>query len=134
VLGVLILVALPWWRPADSLAGRVGLLTYAPSGLATKLAELAPPGARVVVPQTWGSWFEWAAPDALYFIDSRFELYPADVWTDEAAVRRGGAEAAEVLRRREAHFVVMPPGQLAPGWGWAQVFSDASGSIFVRLR
>ena len=29
-----IVAALPWWRPADPLTGRVGLLSYAPSGLA----------------------------------------------------------------------------------------------------
>ena len=81
VLGALVVVALPWWRPPDPLTGRQGLLTYAPSGLAQAVAGL-PAGARVVTPQTWGSWFEWAAPDAHYFIDSRFELFPADVWAD----------------------------------------------------
>ena len=95
VLGVAIVAALPWWRPADPLTGRAGLLSYAPSGLAAKVAELAGPGARVVVPQTWGSWFEWAAPEQAYFIDSRFELFPADVWADYAALagprRRRGA-------------------------------------------
>src|SRR4051812_11606443 len=34
VLGVLVVGALPWWRPADPLTGRVGLLNYAPSRLA----------------------------------------------------------------------------------------------------
>ena len=41
VLGVAIVAALPWWRPADPLTGRAGLLSYAPSGLAAKVAELA---------------------------------------------------------------------------------------------
>ena len=41
-------------------------------------------------PQTWASWFEWAAPEPAYFIDSRFELFPADVWDDYDAVARGG--------------------------------------------
>ena len=91
VLGVAIVAALPWWRPADPLTGRAGLLSYAPSGLAAKVSELAGPGARVVVPQTWGSWFEWAAPEQAYFIDSRFELFPADVWADERCSRRAAA-------------------------------------------
>ena len=41
VFGLAIVVALPWWRPADPLTGRVGLLSYAPSGLAH-----GPPGHR----------------------------------------------------------------------------------------
>ena len=39
LLGVLIVVALPWWRPPDPLAGRQGLLSYAPSGLASAVAQ-----------------------------------------------------------------------------------------------
>ena len=68
VFGIAILVALPWWRPSDLLTGRVGLLTYAPSGLAEAVRDRAQPGDRVFLPQTWASWFEWAAPDAGYFL------------------------------------------------------------------
>ena len=60
VFGIAILVALPWWRPADPLTGRAGLLTYAPSGLAEAVRDRAQPGDRVFLPQTWASWFEWA--------------------------------------------------------------------------
>ena len=49
------------------------------------------PGDRVFVPQAWASWFEWAVPDARYFLDSRFELYPAAVWQDYGAIASGGA-------------------------------------------
>ena len=64
VFGVAILAALPWWRPQDPLTGRVGLLTYAPSGLAQAVRDATKPGDRVFMPQTWASWFEWAAPDS----------------------------------------------------------------------
>ena len=87
-------------------AGRSpGAARLAPSRLAQAVAEL-PAGARVVTPQTWGSWFEWAAPDARYFIDSRFELFPAEVWTILDAARdrcrrgRRGAGSLAGGRRR----------------------------------
>ena len=132
VLGVAIVAALPWWRPADPLTGRVGLLSYAPSGLAAKVAELAVAGDRVVVPQTWGSWFEWAAPDQAYFIDSRFELFPADVWEDYAALQ--GPDAGEVLDRWAADLIVVPAGGPMPSGPWDRVWEDADGTILVRAR
>jgi hypothetical protein len=130
VLAVLIVMALPWWRPSDPLTGRVGLLSYAPSGLAARVAELAGPGMRVVVPQTWGSWFEWAAPDAKYFIDSRFELFPADVWADYAALI--GPAKADGLDGWAVDEVVVPAGGPIPSRGWRQIYADVDGSILVR--
>ena len=129
-LGVAIVVTLPWWRPADPLTGRAGLLSYAPSGLAVKVAELAGTGARVVVPQTWGSWFEWAAPEQAYFIDSRFELFPADVWAEYAALQ--GLGVGEVLDRWAVDLVVVPSGGDEPGEGWSRAWEDADGLILVR--
>ena len=110
MFGLAILVALPWWRPADPLTGRVGLLSYAPSGLAQAVRDTARPGDRVVTPQTWASWFEWAAPDPGYFLDSRFELFPAPVWDDYDAIERGGAGAQAVLDRWGVNIVVLPAG------------------------
>ena len=132
VLGLAIVAALPWWRPTDPLTGRTGLLSYAPSGLAAKVAELADAGARVVVPQTWGSWFEWAAPEQAYFIDSRFELFPADVWADHAALQ--GPGAGEVLDRWAADVVVVPAGEAMPSGPWDRAWEDADGTILVRAR
>ncbi len=131
-LGVAIVIALPWWRPADQLTGRAGLLSFAPSGLAAKVAELAAPGTRVVVPQTWGSWFEWAAPDQAYFIDSRFELFPVGVWEDYAVLQ--GPRAGDVLDRWGADMIVVPTGESIPVGPWDRVWADPDGTILVRAR
>jgi hypothetical protein len=131
VLILLIVVALPWWRPLDPLTGRAGLLSYAPSGLATRLAEVAAPGSRVVVPQTWGSWFEWAVPGARYFIDSRFELYPSSVWDDYVAL--AGASGPDVLKRWSPDLLVVRAGEEPPN-GWTQLFEDTDGGIYKRVR
>jgi hypothetical protein len=128
MLGILIIVALPWWRPPDPLTGRTGLLSYAPSGLAQELRSTVTTGQRVVVAQTWGSWFEWAVPQAAYFVDSRFELFPAAVWADYDAIS-GGDPAP--LDSWLVDVVVASPSWDAPD-GWRAQYSDADGVIWVR--
>ncbi len=89
------------------------------------------PGTRVFVPQTWASWFEWAAPGAAYYLDSRFELFPADVWDDYAAIVAGGPGAQAALDRRSVEALVVPAGT-APLDGWQAVYEDADGVLLVR--
>jgi hypothetical protein len=132
MLGFAIIAALPWWRPSDLLTGRRGLLTYAPSGLAVALRAVVTRGTRVFVPSTWGSWFEWAVPDARYFVDSRFELYPADVWSDLDAIEAGGAMADAVLQRRGVAVVLLPAGSTPLGGTWVTRYRDSDGSLLVR--
>jgi hypothetical protein len=132
LLAVVVLAALPWWRVADPLTGRRGLLTYAPSGLAVAQRSVVAPGARVVVPQTWGSWFEWAVPGALYLVDARFELFPAAVWSDLDAIDAGGAGAATILDRWHVDALVLPAGAPEPAGAWTKAYADADGEILVR--
>jgi hypothetical protein len=132
VFGLAIVAALPWWRPADPLTGRAGLLSYAPSGLARAVGTQVPSGARVFLPQTWASWFEWAAPEPTYYLDSRFELFPAEVWADYAQIANGGAAAADALDQWAVDAVVLPAGADAPPGQWTIVFEDAEGAILRR--
>ncbi len=132
VLAVAVLAALPWWRPSDPLTGREGLLSYAPSGLASALRQHVGAGSRVFVPQTWGSWFEWAVPDATYFVDSRFELFPASIWATDDALAGGGAPASAALDRWQVQAVVLPEGWPAPAGAWTTAYRDAAGSILLR--
>ncbi len=132
LLAILVVAALPWWRPGDPLTGRNGLLSYAPSGLAQALEGIAGPGARVLVPQSWGSWFEWSVPQATFLVDARFELFPDDVWTDLFAVEQGGSGADATLQRRGVGVLVLPAGGNAPGGGWTIAYRDDDGAILVR--
>ena len=83
------------------------------------------------MPQTWSSWFEWAVPEAAYFVDSRFELYPAEIWVDLNTISGGGAAAGDVLDRRQVEVMVLPASWMPPAGAWTTVYSDAAGSILV---
>ena len=132
LLGVLVVAALPWWRPADPITGRTGILSYAPSGIAAELRTRAPAGTRVLAAQTWTSFLEWAVPDARYFLDSRFELFPADVWADRETIAAGGPDADAALAGLGVELLVLPAGTDLGLTGWTVAYADVDGEILVR--
>jgi hypothetical protein len=132
ILALAIVAALPWWRPSDPLTGRVGLITYAPTAITQALLARVKPGDRVVVPQPWASWFEWAAPEQAYFVDSRFELFPVQVWEDDDRVQWGGAGAAEVLDRWRVDAMIIAPDWAMPDGPWTVAYSSDEGKILLR--
>ncbi len=138
VLAAAIVIALPWWRPADPLTGRQGLLSYAPSGLALALRDHVRPGDRVFVPQAWASWFEWSVPEARYFMDSRFELFPPEVWRDYAAVASLSAGGQDALERHRIVFALTEANTTVPiemlAAGWIVRYADVDGTILEAPR
>ena len=65
--------------------------------LTDAVREAAAPGDRLLVPQPWASWFEFATPDLPVAVDSRIELFPNDVWADYLTVTQGGDGWEDVL-------------------------------------
>ena len=136
-LAALVVALQPIWRPAPTLAGPDGLLVDAPTGLAAALRNDATAADRVVVPQRWASWFEWAAPGVPVMVDSRIEVEPPSAWSDYLVIAAGGPGALETLARIRASLVVVDrrdQGALlrtleAPGSGWRVVTEDADGAI-----
>ncbi len=91
------------------------------------------PATACSPPQTWASWFEWAAPAPSYFLDSRFELFPAPVWDDYDAITQGGHDAAEeALDRWGVNVIVLPADADPPPGVWATVYRDKEGSLLLR--
>ena len=89
---------LPVWRPTDpDLGVPQGVLSQAPPGLTDAVRAAAAPGERLLVPQPWASWFEFATPDLPVAVDSRIELFPNEVWADYLTVTQGGDGWEEVL-------------------------------------
>ncbi len=95
----------------------------------------AKPGERVLNPQVWGSWFEFAVPSVLVAIDSRIEFFPPEVWAAYDTATGGDDQAAQI----HAWNVTIVG---APSWdqrlheplqqiGWRTAYQDDDGSIMV---
>jgi hypothetical protein len=140
VVGLIVafcVILLPAWRPVDPRVGApADLIGDAPPGVTAALRDLVKPGERILNPQRWGSWFEFAVPDALVAIDSRIEVFPADVWTDNEVIRNGGPLWQETLARLNPDLIVATSDEGAfvariEAAGWRNAFHDDLGTILV---
>lgn len=121
-----------------------GVLVHAPHGVTSVLRSLATREDRVWAPQLWGSWLELAVPAAPVALDSRIELFPADLWADADMVAAAREGWQGVLDRRAATIVVVAAPDAAllaaaradPGWREVPVPQPsggrADGAVFVR--
>jgi hypothetical protein len=120
---------LPWWRPVE--------LGHAPSGLVAAVREAVPPQSRLIVHQSYASWFEYALPDRPVFVDSRIELYERSTWSDYLAIQAGRADWPQIVDRWQADAIVARRSwRLIPfireDPAWRLVFEDEDGFVFVR--
>jgi hypothetical protein len=129
---------LPFWRPLDpGTRTPVGLLTDAPSAVTAALRQVVRPGDRIFNAQAWGSWLEYAFPEATVAVDSRVEFFPPAVWRDYERVMRGEGDVPADLLDRGVRFVAVEAGapldtiRLASA-GWTLVRTDLDGSVLVR--
>jgi hypothetical protein len=141
IVAVLVLAGialLPVWRPTDpGLQAPSGVVGNAPPGITAALRDQAARGDRVFNPQPWGSWLVFALPDQPVAIDSRIELFPAQVWEDYETVTSGGAGWQALLTSWAVQFVVVPERDDAfldrlVADGWQVTFSDDDGSVLAR--
>ena len=137
-IAVVAVVLLPIWRPLDpGTRAPTGLLSDAPSGVTGALREVVAPGDRIFNPQRWGSWFEYASPEALVAVDSRVELIPTDVWSRYERIRSGAPGWQTDLDTMAVDYVVAMPGDMAFGdrlieAGWITAYAGADGSLLTR--
>jgi hypothetical protein len=134
---IAVVMLLPFWRPVDPVTDApVSTLTDAPPRLTQALREIARPGDRVLNPQIWGSWFEFAVPEVLVAADSRIEIFPSTVWNELEEVSLGIGDWQDRLRRWEVSIVVTAAddvgfvGRLST-LGWRQIHTDQDGVILV---
>jgi hypothetical protein len=138
LIGLLAMAFLPWWRAGDEDAS-LRLLDHAPPGVTAALRGVLEPRDRMFNPQIWGSWFEFALPEHLVFVDPRIEVFPARVWLDYDSVSAGAEGWQDVLDRWKVTVVVAErtqQGQLIPRIredpGWRLVHEDEDGLVFLR--
>jgi hypothetical protein len=136
-LVVACVLLLPAWRPSDpGLNAPSGVVGHAPPGVTAALRDIARPADRLLNPQPWGSWFEFAMPDVVVAIDSRIEVFPPEVWEDYETVTGGGEGWSEILDRWGVTIVVVPAEDEAfaerlSGAGWRAEFQDDDAIVFV---
>lgn len=140
LLGVLVLacvLALPSGRPTvPGAIAPADLVAPAPAGITATLRDLAAPGDRVFNPQLWGSWFEYALPDLLVAVDSRIEMFPAEVWARYESVAAGVGDWEGQLDQWGVSFVVTLAKDTAfadrlSAAGWHELYRDADGAVFA---
>jgi len=153
VIAILVIAGialLPVWRPIGPAGVPLGTLSYAPQGIAaalrqgmdrTKISGICggPSTNRMWVPQVWASWFEPAAPDWKYEVDSRIEVFPSYAWTDYDTVEGGDPFYSVLFACRHAYtwIVTMPTDTallhaLSISGTWVPVYEDADGTIWAR--
>jgi hypothetical protein len=99
VLGLLLLLGLPWVKPA-LLPPSVGALLSEDTPVAAVERLRAGPARprHLFHSEGFGSYLMWAAPEQPVFIDTRIELYPYEQWRDY--INLGQANNVEELLRK----------------------------------
>jgi hypothetical protein len=133
-------VELPWARDRiDPASGSSALLGFAPQVLVDATARSVPPDARLFVSQPLASWFEFALPSNLVFVDSRIELFPDRVWDDYLLVMSAREGWQSILDRWQVQAVIlqdedtMLESRIAHDPGWRLIAQNDDGSMFVRV-
>jgi hypothetical protein len=101
------------------------------------LREATEPGDNVFNPQPWGSWFEFAVPEARYALDSRIEFFPPEVWDQYEGVVVGADGWQKRLDDWNVAAIVLQVEDVAfrdrlVAAGWTETYRDDDGSVFVR--
>ncbi len=137
ILVIVGIAALPVWRPVDPKLGTpAGVVGTAPPGITAALRDLVQPGDRLLAPQPWGSWFEFALPEASVAVDSRIELIPAAAWDGAERIASGSSGWEDTLKDWGVTIVVAAPDQTEmikrlEANGWRQAFHDEDGTVLV---
>jgi hypothetical protein len=100
VIGLLLLLALPWVKPALGLPPELGSVLSPDTPIAAVAALQADPHrpARLFHEMSYGSYMIWSAPEQKVWADPRIELYPLEQWFDYQLLS-GGAESERLLKK-----------------------------------
>jgi hypothetical protein len=137
-LALIGIALLPMWRPLEPGTGApAGVLDHAPAGITAELRGRIAPGDRILNPQVWGSWFEYAVPAAQYAVDSRIELFAAETWEQYAALNNGSAGWQAALHDWDPDVIVVLSDMTSMAErleksGWTRSFTDTDGIILER--
>ena len=112
----------------------------APAGVTATIGYSWPyPVTRCSTRRRGYRWFEYALPHVLVAVDSRVELFPAEVWQQYEAVGNGAGDWRTQLERLDVAFVVTTAREVAfaerlLSAGWTELYRDADGAVFGGPR
>ncbi|MEI6777881.1 MAG: hypothetical protein WCK70_13355 [Chloroflexales bacterium] len=141
VIGLLLLLALPWIKPTLGLPPEVGSLFSPDTPVAAVdflKAESQRP-ARLFHEMGYGSYLIWADPRQKVWADPRIELYPLEQWLDYQRLS-GGIRADELLAKYDVDGLLLSNknqdslveyAQARPQV-WEQRYADEETTYFVR--
>jgi hypothetical protein len=141
VIGLLLLLALPWVKPSLGLPPQLGNLLDPMTPVAAT-AELEADGdrpQRLFHSMGYGSYLIWAAPEQKVWADPRIELYPLDQWLDYQQLS-SGANVEQLLDKYAIDGLLLSNEEQTQlvEWakahpeGWELRYEDEEASYFAR--
>jgi hypothetical protein len=141
MLGIMLVLALPWFKPA-LLPPSVGALLSedTPIDAVAYLRGQPDRPRRLFHTEAYGSYLIWQAPEQPVFIDTRIELYPYEQWRDYINLGQGNNVAAllekyaidglllDTLRQKPLIDAVRRDG------GWVERYRDEHTVYFTRAE
>lgn len=141
VIGLMLLLALPWVKPWLGLPPQIGDLLdpKTPVAAVAALERDAERPQRLFHDMSYGSYLIWAAPAQKVWADPRIELYPIEQWLDYQQLSSGlGVEALldkyavdGLLLSKEGQAKLVAWAQARPD-EWELRYEDEVTSYFVR--
>jgi hypothetical protein len=129
---------LPWLRDTPS-ASSGPLLGGIPVGITRYLQRSTQHGTRLFAPDGWASWLELSVPNRPVFVDSRIELFPADIWMQYQRVFFAQEGWERVLDRWKVDVLIVDAQADSPlarsvarSSGWRVVYRDSTGLVAER--
>lgn len=140
MLGLLVILALPWVKPALGLPPPVGALLAEDTPVAAVAFLRAQPERprHLFHSEAYGSYLIWAAPEQPVFVDTRIELYPFEQWRDYINLGQGNNVGA-LLAKYGIDGLLLSVKQQSPlidairaAGGWHERYRDAQTVYFTR--
>lgn len=140
---LLVTVSLPWWRQRLPLPPDRTVLVDATTPVAIgEYLAANPMAGRLFNDTDWSAYFSWRlAPETQVFIDNRFELHPAEVWTEYLTITRGHVTWQERLDSYGVTRLALNPktqtglvSAVRASPDWRLVYEDRLGLVFVRTN
>jgi hypothetical protein len=138
VIGLMVLLALPWLKPVLGLPPALGALASPETPVAAVefLKQQPAKPQRLFNEMAYGSYLIWELPGQKVFVDPRIELYPLAQWQDYIQLS-GGVNTEALLAKYQFDAALLDKAaqpalvaQLREQAGWKMVYED-EWSVYV---